>query len=357
MKIYFDVAYLYYLPHFEPVIDALLASAADSSVKVGVTFISEPPPSITESLHSKNVTTHLLAEDERLSFYQSQAPDWVIFGHAADIANDLNDCCKTALILHGLGPKSTYYNASSAAIQYRFVESEHRKQRLEAMYPNKTFINTGYTKLDPIINDPTIAMDLTALGLNPAKPTLLYSPTFYPSTIENFPKDWPQQFSDYNILIKPHYLSLIKSAYKKQRLLLERWATFSNVYLADMSEQSLVPFMATADIMISETSSALFEFIALDKPVIIGHFLKLRWGYRGILKFRLNKRLSDDYELFGSMGTNINRYSELKEAVELNIQQPQTHHSARQSITQQVVGNVDGQCSQRVANFLLNPTG
>jgi CDP-glycerol glycerophosphotransferase (TagB/SpsB family) len=183
---------------------------------------------------------------------------------------------------------------------------------------------------------------------------LLYSPTFYPSTIENFPKDWPSDFADYNILLKPHYLSLIKPAYKKQKALLQHWAQFPNVYLAKESEQSLVPFMATADLMISETSSALFEFIALDKPVIICHFLKLRWGYRGLLKFRLKKRLSDDYQLFQSMGTNIDHYRELKLAVESNIHDHSLYQTARQQITNDVVGTIDGQCSQRVVQFILN---
>ena len=353
MKVYFDVAYLYYLPHFEPVIDALLNNPEQTPVEIKVIFTLTPPEAIEQSLHNKGVTTEVIDKEHRLNFYQTNTPDWIIFGHAAEIAGELNSSCKTALILHGLGPKSTYYNASSTQIQYRFVESETRKTRLQELYPDKTFINVGYTKLDPIINDPTISMDLSKLGLDNDKPTLLYSPTFYPSTIENFPKNWPQDFSDYNILLKPHYLSLIKPAYKKQRELLKHWASFANVYLAKENEQSLVPFMATADLMISETSSALFEFIALDKPVIICHFLKLRWGYRGILKFRLSKRLSDDYQLFRSMGDNIKHYHQLKLAVESNIQDHALYQAARKTITNEVVGVIDGQCSQRVAQFIL----
>ena len=353
MKIFFDVAYLYYLPHFEPVIKALLDNAGDTELELKVIFTIPPPQSTLESLHRINVTTEIIDSEQRLTYYQQQKPDWVIFGHAAEIAEQLNGVSRTALILHGLGPKSTYYNASSAPIQYRFVESEARQARLQALYPDKTFITTGYTKLDPIVSDDSIKMDLSGLGLDPNKPTLLYSPTFYPSTIENFPKDWPQNFKHYNILLKPHYLSLIKSAYKKQRALLQHWATFPNVYLAKESEQNLVPFMATADLMISETSSALFEFIALDKPVIICHFLKLRWGYRGLLKFRLNKRLSDDYQLFQSMGTNIDHYRELQDAVESNISDRSLHQATRKRITEEVVGTIDGKSSQRVAQFIL----
>ena len=354
MKIFFDVSYLYYLPHFEPVIEALLDSPEKNDFDIKVIFTITPPESIVESLHHRNVTTEVIDKEQRLAFYQDKSPDWVIFGHAAEIASELNNYCKTALILHGLGPKSTYYNASSAPIQYRFVESDTRHKRLKQRYPDKNFVTVGYTKLDPVINDSTIKIDLAEKGLDPNKSTLLYSPTFYPSTIENFPKEWPNDFADYNILLKPHYLSLIKPAYKKQRALLQHWAQFPNVYLAKESEQNLVPFMATADLMISETSSALFEFIALDKPVIICHFMKLRWGYRGLLKFRLKKRLSDDYQLFQSMGTNIDHYHELKLAVESNIHEHSLYQTARQQITNDVVGTIDGQCSQRVVQFILN---
>ncbi|MBD3653467.1 CDP-glycerol glycerophosphotransferase family protein [Kangiella sp.] len=351
MKILFDVAYLYYLPHFTPVLEELKVQG----VELGIVFHSEPPAAIKTQLASL-AEIHIINQVDLVSFYLEQKPDWIVFGHAAEIAEQLNPHIKTALILHGLGPKSTYYNASSSPIQYRFVESEHRKQTLQKLYPDKTFITTGYTKLDPIINGSCQAIDLAEKGLVPGKKTILYSPTFYPSTIENFPKNWPEQFADYNILIKPHYLSLIKSAYKKQRELFEHWKNYPNVYLASPEEQSLLPFMATADLMISETSSALFEFMALNKPVIVGHFLKLRVGYWGFLKFRLQKRLSDDYQLFHEIGTNINHYRELKAAVENNLDNPKLFEQQRLKYIEQIVGAVDGQASKRVANFLLSHT-
>lgn len=349
MKILFDVAYLYYLPHFTPVFDELKAKG----VELGIVFHSEPPAAIKADLNSAS-EIHVINEEDLVSFYTAQQPDWIIFGHASEIAEQLNAHTKTALILHGLGPKSTYYNASSSPIQYRFVESKHRTKTLQQLYPDKTFITTGYTKLDPLVNGTSEVIDLADKGLVPGKKTILYSPTFYPSTIENFPKNWPEQFADYNILIKPHYLSLIKSAYKKQRELFEHWKNYPNVYLAGPEEQSLLPFMATADLMISETSSALFEFMALNKPVIVGHFLKLRAGYWGFLKYRLKKRLSDDYKLFQEIGTNINHYRELKEAVEKNLSNPKLFEKQRLQHIQQIVGIVDGHCSKRVADFLLN---
>ena len=349
MKILFDVAYLYYLPHYSPVIDELKRQG----VELGVVFHSEPPAAIKAQL-STVAQIYIINEGDLVRFYTEQQPDWIIFGNASNIPGKLNGQSKTAMIMHGLGPKSAYYNGSDCPIEYRFVESESRTKRLQTLFPDKTFVTTGYTKLDPLINNTYEAIDLAAQGLSPDKKTLLYSPTFYPSTIENFPKDWPQQFAQYNILIKPHYLSLIKPAYKKQRELLEHWKNYPNVYLASPDEQSLLPFMAAADLMISETSSALFEFMALNKPVIVGHFLKLRMSYWGFLKFRLQKRLSDDYQLFKEIGTNIHHYRDLQSAVGDNLNNPKLFEQQRLKYIEQIVGTVDGQASKRVANFLLN---
>lgn len=350
MKILFDVSHLYYLAHFEPVIDQLLTK----QVEIGVILYDEIPSYIKSSCAKKGITCHSITLEQASEFYRKEAASWVVFGHANSLSTELNFISKTALIMHGLGPKSAYYNASSFDIQYRFVESKVRSEKLQEMYPNKTFITTGYTKLDPLINQQVQPFNLEAIGLDPSKKTLLYSPTFYPSTIENFPSDWPEQFANYNILIKPHYFSLVKSAYKKQRKLFEQWKQYPNVYFARSDEQSLLPFMATADLMISETSSALFEFMALNKPVIVCHFLRLRWSYRGIFKFRLNNRLSEDYDIFRSIGTNIDHFSDLAYAVEHNLANPEQYAKIRQSFIEQIVGNVDGQCSKRVADFLIS---
>ncbi|NVK22283.1 MAG: CDP-glycerol glycerophosphotransferase family protein [Kangiellaceae bacterium] len=348
MKILFDVAHLYYLPHFTPVIEQLISLG----IKAGIVFHHKAPSKIKLGLNN-NVSIYEIAENDIMDFYQQKHADWIIFGHASEHAKQINAFAKTGMILHGLGPKSTYYNASSGDIQYRFVESQERCDTLQQLYPDKTFVTTGYTKLDPIINNHINKLHLPSLGLDPKKKTILYSPTFYPSTIENFPKSWPEHFSDYNILIKPHYFSLIKKSYKKQRILLKHWQKYDNVYLADINEQSLLPFMHTADIMISETSSALFEFMALDKPIIVCHFLKLRLGYRGFLKYRLGKRLSDDYKLFSEIGSNINKYQELTKAIQKNINNPQLYQAQRKHYTKQIVGNVDGLSSKRVAEYLI----
>src|SRR3546814_14039365 len=78
--------------------------------------------------------------------------------------------------------------------------------------------------------------------------------------------------------------------YAAQRRKLDVWGRHANVHVADLAAYSLLPYMGSADLMISEASSALFEFAALDKPIVWCDFLKLRWSYRGPLRFRSEER-------------------------------------------------------------------
>jgi len=182
----------------------------------------------------------------------------------------------------------------------------------------------------------------------------LYSPTFYPSSIECFPKNFPEQFQQYNILIKPHYFSLSKEKYTKQRDLLQHWANYKNVYLAKVENYSLVPFMANADLLISDASSALFEFAALNKPVIWCDFLKLRWSYRGIFSYRFKKRMDQDYGEYAEIAVHAANYNQLAKFIEQQINQPNLLENIRLQYAEKLAGNLDGLASARIIEYLQN---
>jgi len=292
----FDVLHPYYLPQYLPVKDELIKRGETVHFIVYRSLEQQAALDTLVTQHQLNVQWVDNAE-EALVFYLENKPEWVIFGNSFDASSKLKGISKTALMQHGIGPKAVYYTVSEADFDVRFVEGEYRLKRLQEMFPGKLFIDTGYAKLDPIVQRKETGLALSALGLDPDKPTLLYAPTFYPSSIEKMAKDWPAQFSEYNILLKPHYFSLSKPAYKKQKQLLEHWASFDNAYLATAEQTNLLPFMASADLLISDASSALFEFAALDKPVVWCDFYHLRWSYRGIFKFRFNPVLKTNFFL------------------------------------------------------------
>ncbi|WP_076542068.1 CDP-glycerol glycerophosphotransferase family protein [Shewanella sp. UCD-KL21] len=348
----FDVLHPYYLPQYLPVAEELKRRSV--AVKF-VIYNNSEQHSVLLSMVKRHQLDVVWVDDESaaLDYYLEEKASWVIFGNAFSRARSLKGISKTALMQHGVGPKSVYYTVSNSDIDVRFVEGQYRLKRLQEMFPEKTFIDTGYAKLDPIIQGAEPGIDMAGLGLDPTKPTLLYAPTFYPSSIEKMSRNWPEQFAEYNILLKPHYFSLIKPTYQKQKALLQHWASYKNVYLAAVEETNLLPFMASADVLISDASSALFEFAALDKPVVWCDFYHLRWSYRGIFKFRFKNRVDQDLYRYADVAAHAKTFSQLKSVVDQQVSSPELFAAKRAEYTEELIGVVDGCCSHRIADYLL----
>ena len=351
MQLIFDVLHLYYLPQYLPVYNEFLKEDGNEAIFV---FYHGRHDEVIDKLIQQQSLTYKWVNNEQqaLDFYTKTAADWVFFANAFPYLNEVHQVSKSVQLGHGIGPKASYYLKSNTPTTIRFVEGQYRTQRLQQMYPNDTFIDVGFCKLDPIINGTCQGLQLDKLGLNTNKKTLLYAPTFYPSSIECFAKDWPAEYRDYNILIKPHYFSMSKDKYEKQRKLLTHWSTFDNVYLAKVEDYSLVPFMACADLLISDASSALFEFAALNKPVIWCDFLKLRWGYRGIFSYRFKQRMDQDFGEYAEIAVHARKYSGLKELVIEQLDNPQLLQATRLAYASKLAGILDGNASKRIIDYL-----
>ncbi len=188
--------------------------------------------------------------------------------------------------------------------------SHYREQELRKLYPEARLETVGFAKLDPLFDGPgkeQLDFDLAEYGLDPARPTLLYAPTFYPSSIERMPRDLPVQLADCNLLLKPHQFTFTKRNYRHQLRKLERWAEAENTVLLKPDQLSLLPFMKVADLMISDASSALFEFAALDRPVVWCDFIKYRLGHRGIFRKRREKRMDIAMNAFADIAAHAAR--------------------------------------------------
>jgi hypothetical protein len=285
LQVYFDVQQLYYIPQYLPVQKQLEARGA-TCIYV---FYRDTKLEPQQRLVAKSLGCEVKwveSEIQAKHLYLSEKPDWLLIGNNFEDLESLHKHTKTGLLSHGIGPKACYYTVSDSMPTVRFVEGPYRTERLQALYPESQFINTGYAKLDPLIDGSNTMPPIESYGLDPSKKTILYAPTFYPSSIECIPKSFPKQFSEYNIIIKPHYFSLANKKYRKQKSRLKAWALSANVYLAGIDDVNILPFMAVSDVLISDASSTLFEFAALDKPVVWCDFYKLRLGYRGIFSFR-----------------------------------------------------------------------
>lgn len=354
MNIIFDTQSLYYLPQYIPVYKKLKETGIHSKF----VFYKNSHEHLIQRVIDENNLDHIWVEDQlqAIAYYEQEKADWVFFANSFEYLQRLHHVSKSAQVGHGIGPKSSYYTKSNHAMTVRFVEGDYRLNRLKSMYPNDEFINVGFCKLDPIFNNEHLDGELDLSQFDSAKKTILYAPTFYPSSLELFPKNWPAHFSDFNILIKPHYFSISKERYKKHLALLNHWSTFPNVYLAKVEDYSLVPFLAKADLLISDASSALFEFALLNKPVIWCDFLKLRWGYRGLFSYRFKRRMDQDYGEYANIAVHAEHYKDLKNLVCHQLANPDDLAKIRLSLSEKLAGKVDGKASSRIVEYLLANT-
>lgn len=350
MRLVFDVQRLYYLPQYEPVMRALTARGAECIV---IARDDGDPQGhrCRAALGEDFVVEHAGSESEAVALARRLAPDWVIVGNDNPYRGIVK--ARSALLYHGIGVKRVYYSAHLMNVDLRFVEGPYRARELAALFPDVQLEAVGFPKLDPLFNGTAPRFDLAAHGLDNARRSVLYAPTFFPSSIARMPLDWPAALADCNVIIKPHQFSLAKSDYRDQQQRFARWAQHANVFVADESFPSLVPFMAVADLLISEASSALFEFAALDRPIVWCDFLQLRWSYRGPFAFRLRQRMDQDIHAYAEVGAHAAAPAQLLQTVRAELAAPEMRADARARVTAALIGATDGNAAARAAAVLL----
>ena len=352
MKVFFDVEEYYYLPQYEPVIYELAKRNIQAYLLVHESK-SKYFANIDISELGVNEILYYSFSEEKQELINQYKPAWVVFGNYTKRIEPLPKETKFALIQHGVGPKNCYYKVSDGDFDIRFVEGAERLQKLQGMYPHKNFLDVGFVKLDPIINSRLTVPELSELGLDKNKKTILYAPSFFPCSIESLPLNLPEKLNDYNIILKPHFFSLSRDKFKKHKQRLEHWARKDNVYLVPVESTNILPYYVLADVMFSDASSTVFEFIALDKPVIWFQKYKISWAYKGLLSYRLKKRMDFDLQDYFSIGAVANDFHELCNAIKNEIETPNRFQLNRQKYTEQLIGKVDGQVKQRVVDYLV----
>jgi len=351
--VYFFAEHLYYLPQYAPVYWQLRSEGV--SCRSFALNSEENQPLMAASNASLGLETELIDEADFLALVQAQSPEWCVFGKAEPHLAQYREHTQTALLYHGIGIKASYYSPTLQGFDVRFTEGEFRQQQLQRLFPHERLVSVGFAKLDPLFAPsamPFEAPSLLSLGLNPSQPTVLYAPTFYPSSIECLPAHWPEQMQGFNLIIKPHLMSFTHKAYAAQRKQFERWARHAHVHMAPAHSVSLLPYMAVADVLLSEASSALFEFAAMDKPIVWLDFMKLRWSYRGIFSYRFKERMDQTILPYFNIGAHAAEPKQVPGLVRAAVDDRAAFAPERAKATQELIGPTDGLCAARIAAYL-----
>lgn len=352
---YFALFYLennYFLPHFISVMDELKAYELSFAIVI--------PDEKSRNLEEQNKTTIAYCIEHDIEYQSLQTKglscNFLIFGNAIQPTNITFQ--KTVSIFHGCwGGKNVYLRDELTAFDIRFVETEFIRDNILRAHPEKkdNTVVVGYSKLDSMlhVDENIIHESRLKYKLDPKKKTILYAPTFYPSSIGKIPKNLPEILSDYNIIIKPHFYIYMRKKYAKELQLIQKWDQHENVYFADLSENSLIPFMQVADILVSDFSAAIYEFAAMEKPVVVNRFVKSRWYYK-LMPNKLNKRLDIiNFELW-NVGDNAYNYKQMVNLLKDNLENSNKNINRRKDLVKKVVGDVDGNVARRIVKHLKN---
>src|SRR3954467_2102247 len=157
-----------------------------------------------------------------------------------------------------------------------FANADRMQRYLEAgIVTRAQAVLVGYPKLDALVNG---AFDATgvrrALGLDPARPTALFSPTWSSASalhVAGEPIIEHLIGAGMNVIAKLHDRSLQTSERFTEgidwRARLARFAPTGAFALATNADSS--PYLAAADLMVTDHSSIGFEYLTLDRPLLV----------------------------------------------------------------------------------------
>jgi CDP-glycerol glycerophosphotransferase (TagB/SpsB family) len=274
-KILFKMFYLYHKAAYEPLIDIFrsdlqydvaISLTDEVSKKFGIFDKKESNEALTESLQ-KNVRI----SDENEHFDIVIVPDVV----------DEKKYGKALLCMfyHGITfTKTVTYRELEKHQPNKYIifaESEYAVKQLEksGSLHNSEAYKIGYPKLDPLFQTGLFDKEniLRSLGLNTNKQTVLYAPTYKPTSVYELKDAIFEKTIDYNLIIKlHHYAWLGKYASHSQHKIFERrLKKYEHAVIIPYESYSIIPYLCIADTLVSEASGAITEFLATGKIGVI----------------------------------------------------------------------------------------
>jgi CDP-glycerol glycerophosphotransferase (TagB/SpsB family) len=172
-------------------------------------------------------------------------------------------------IFHGLaGEKKGHFRIRDYFDLY-LTQGPYFTERFEKLaleHKNFSVIETGWSKLDYLftVSDETKKKKEQLLAKYDAKHIVLYAPTFSPSlTSATVLKDVIKRLSSHKEIL---FMIKFHDKMDKETINAYKEMNISNILIVEDSD--ITESLHIADLMLSDTSSVVYEFIFLDKPVI-----------------------------------------------------------------------------------------
>ena len=246
---------------------------------------------------------------------------------------------------HQLTSKNTACSAARVS-DYACLTSEENREwhTRHGGTPRMGFWLTGHVQMDPLFREesPVLPFSLPEEGK-----TVIYGPTWneFLSSAPLLGKRVVElirgEETNISIIIKPHPV-----IFERQPNWVQNWRELQrnheNVYFVDDPAADIVPYLKAADLLVSDASSVIFQFLALNRPIILinnpnrfgtAHFdpKGIEWQWRD---------LADTME----------RVEDLPGAVARNLGGGDTRREYRSRYRKRLFGSLtDGRAAERIA--------
>ena len=364
-SILFDSFHLYHLPQFEPLLELL--SQDDRFVIYHSTSkeIQKKEYELCRKILADKPGQFISGEDEEERKKKIQELDLDVFicgWSRYDIDQFVNENTLVAMAYHGIGIKPSYWLDNHHRLDIRFVEGSYRMDQLRQKGIKTDLALTGFMKLDYLFQKDKI--DTTPLinkfNLDTTKKTILFAPTFYPSSFELLGLQLGEYTRDYNLLIKPHLWTMFMNRFaginhKNQRNLFYKLEdNFDHVHLIPPEMYNITPFYKISDLLITEASSTIYEMLALDKPILVNRFYKLKLSHRLFKKRLYRARLNEEMEKqISEFCFEAHTPNELPSAINESLTNIKSKITAMRIYKKKMFYRLDGEASFRVRDKIL----
>jgi hypothetical protein len=298
---------------------------------------------------------HAVPENRIISVTESRGRDFdvVICAHTSD---DLfpRSVRSSVQIYHGVSFKNYAVREKALSFDYLclpgpYHAKRYREQGLIREGGSQAFI-TGFAKNDVLV-DGSLNRDslLSDLGMNSARPTLLYAPTGDKyNSLETMGEKVIAAIAEadrWNLLIKLH-------DHPKRRKI--DWSSVVAPYegpaVRIVRDYDILPYLNAADLLISDASSVATEFTLLDRPIVLLDVPKL---VKGVLK----RGGSADVTLYSRrLGPIVAKARHVVDTIEEELARPRRYSSMRQDVAQDVFYR-PGTATQRTASVIRYAAG
>lgn len=258
--------------------------------------------------------------------------------------------------------------SSENGIDISTVQSASEKEMLcqNGYRPEDVYV-TGAARTDELFGNlyKIKTNYLKSIGLDPCKKTILYAPTYDRANFgfgrKGFYARWCSQSEEilvsralmqmaekygYNVIIRVHryYKRYYKNLIPEYLL-----PIFANAHIcSNETEQDSIPSIAATDVLITDFSSIITDYLLLNRPII---FIEPHSGWKYTDKWHAPKNIR--YE-FGEVVEDCRNFIE---TIHFCIKYPEHKYWERKGIQEKYSPFADGQSSKRVVEAVLGRFG